>query len=301
MLRWLGFAALALLLAVAAMLGEAHWEIRRVAPELPEPASLLAIGEDGAGPVRVRYVNTATQPRLGSGTGTYGGFLLEWNDGRAFAIDVGMTREGAVSFGRLTSLAMDAGPIEPHGSFADQLGPDAQRVAGVGFTHLHLDHTGSLPGLCEARRAPLTVFQTRDQAELGNFGTAAGRSDVEDAACAKLARLDDARGPLIAIEGFPGLFAFAIAGHTPCSTTFAARIGSTLWVFAGDVTNERARLLADEPKPLWYSLFITPEDRERLGSLRRYFAALDARSDVEVVVSHDLAAIDAAGIERYSR
>ena len=148
-----------------------------------------------------------------------------------------------------------------------------------------------------SRLKRLDVFQAPLQFERGNYTTATSEEQIADAACATPQRLEG--GPLFAVPGFPGLFAIAAGGHTPGSTAYLARVGDTAWMLAGDVSNEQANLLGDVPKPLLYSLLITPEHRGRLGQLRRWLAALDARPDVRVVVSHDVTAIREAGMEAY--
>jgi len=48
---------------------------------------------------------------------------------------------------------------------------------------------------------------------------------------------------------------------------------------------------ADLPKPMLYSLLVTPEATGRLQDLRLWLGRLDDKSDITVVVSHDLAAL----------
>jgi glyoxylase-like metal-dependent hydrolase (beta-lactamase superfamily II) len=93
--------------------------------------------------------------------------------------------------------------------------------------------------------------------------------------------------------------AIAAGGHTPGSTVFAARVGEVTWILAGDMTNSRAALLANEPKPALYSLFIVPEAPARLERMRLWLSALDAESDVTVVVSHDQPALEASGMSAW--
>jgi len=283
-----------LICGAAGFLLEAHWEMRDIAPPLPELATLDARTRVSGAPVRVSYVNTATQRSTGPAAIGHPGFLLEWSDGRVFLIDVGMTPEQAVAFGRPMEWLLGAEPTETHGSLAEQLGSAVRRIEGVGFTHLHNDHTGGLASLCEAIDRPVPVFQTPEQSELENYTTGLGRRDIEAAECAVPRRLEG--GPLFPVPGFPGLLAQSAGGHTPGSTIYFARVGDTTWVFAGDVTNSMESLRLNRPKPRVYSLFIVPENPERLDVLRRWLGDLDDRPGVEVVVSHDIDRIVESGI-----
>lgn len=291
LLRGAGLVVVAVLGLGLAVWGEAHWEIRHLEPELPSAEALAERLLTADGPTRVGYLNTATQEAPGIGVIAYPAFLLGWTDGRLFLIDTGMDRPGAEAFGRPFERLLGARPIEPHGSIAEQA--DLARVAGVGFTHLHNDHTGGLASLCTVVAREVPVFQTPWQAELGNYTTRAGRRDLAEAACARPHTLTD--GPLFGVPGFPGLVAIEAGGHTPGSTLWAARVGERIWVFAGDVANERRALLDDRPKPAVYSLFVVPEAPRQLQRLRLWLADLDARPEFRVVVSHDRDALRESG------
>jgi glyoxylase-like metal-dependent hydrolase (beta-lactamase superfamily II) len=297
-----GVVLLALLLLGAVLL-EAHVEMQRLAsaaPPLPERPALEAAvvgAAGGRGPERIRYVNSGTQPWPEGRRGTYGGFLLEWADGRAFLIDVGMSREDTIAFGRVLELALGAAPVRAHGSVGERLGSASRRVAGVAFTHLHSDHTDGMPELCEAIGRDVPVFQTPDQASRGNYGTEPARRVVAEAECTRFEELSG--GPLHAVPGFPGLTALAAGGHTPGSTLYFADVAGTIWVIAGDISNAKQNLTNDVPKSAVYSYLIVPEARGRLGQLRRWLAALDAAPRYRVVVSHDLDAIEASGMQSW--
>jgi glyoxylase-like metal-dependent hydrolase (beta-lactamase superfamily II) len=286
----------ALVLAVA--LAEAHVEIRSIHPELPDAEALLALTDVPDAPRRIAWLNTASQSGGAPATLAHPAFLLAWADGRRFAVDLGMEREQALAFGRLTALAFGSDPIVPHGAVWQQLGAETGRIRGVAFTHLHNDHTGGLPGLCRALGRPLDLFQTPWQADLGNFSTRPGRAHLEAAGCTEVRRLP-AR-PLAAIPGFPGLAVVPGAGHTPGSSVFAARVDGLTWLLAGDVTNFRINLDEDRPKPWIYSWFVVPESRERLAGLRRWLRELDARPDFRAVVSHDLEALERSGMPAFA-
>ena len=290
---------LAALLTGSAVLLEAHWEIRSLVPVLPEPAALAAVDASQDGPMGVSHLITASQPSYDGGRMVHSVFLIEWADGRLFAIDAGMTPPQARDFGELIQLLGGPGSIEAHGSPGELLGEATARVRGVGFTHLHVDHTGGLASLCAGEGRALPVFQTAWQAELDNHTTRPGREDIEAAACARPERLDG-RGPLLPVPGFPGLAALPAGGHTPGSTVFVARIGDTTWVFSGDITNTKDALLQNRPKERLYSLLIVPEAPLQLERLRLWLAELDAMPDTRVVVSHDGGALAASGIPSWS-
>jgi glyoxylase-like metal-dependent hydrolase (beta-lactamase superfamily II) len=291
--KGLGFAFMAMLIAFAAFLAEAHWEIRRISPELPELAAIAAITDVPNGPVSLHYVNTATQRGgIGSSIG-HPSFVLAWPDGRLFAIDVGMTPPAAMAFGKPMEMLLGAEPTETYGSLADQLGPAATDVRGVAFTHLHTDHTEGIAALCKAAGHAIAVFQAPWQATRGNYTPAPGRNAIETSGCAHSVALGG--GPAFAVPGFPGLVAVGAGGHTPGSTIYFARVGPTVWVFSGDITNFRDALLENRPKATAYSLFVTPEAPARLEELRLWLVDLDARPEYTVVVSHDVDALAAIG------
>jgi glyoxylase-like metal-dependent hydrolase (beta-lactamase superfamily II) len=274
----LGVVLLLVVLVLAGFLIEAHVEVRGVAPPLPEPGEILSALAVPDAPVRLRYVNTATQDPI-----AHPAFLLEWADGRGLLIDAGMDRESAIEFGRLIEWALGSPPVEPHGSLPEQMGAAAGRIRAIAFTHLHTDHTAGILSLCQGREAPLLVFQTAFQVERVNYTTRPGLAHVEQASCAEPLRV-----------------AFAAGGHTPGSTIFFARVQDRIWVHAGDITNFRENLLLDRPKPWAYSYLITPEARGRLAQLRPWLAGLDQIDAWSVVVSHDHAALLQSGIEAWT-
>jgi len=297
--KGLGWIAFAVLATLGIFLAEAHWEIRRIAPLLADRGALDAKLDAPGGPIRLHVINTATQPG-GDGGPSIGhpSFRIEWPDGRVFLIDVGMDPAGAEEFGRTLELLIDAEPIQPHGSLAEQLGADAQNVAGVAFTHLHIDHTQGFAELCRSVGRGIDVFETTWQARRGNYTTASGREAVDASGCARKRELAD--GPVYTVPGFPGLVAVAAGGHTPGSTVYFVRVGDTTWALAGDISNFHDALIENRPKPKLYSLLVTPEATTRLEALRRWLAAIHALPGYEVVVSHDVDAIAASGPPAWS-
>ena len=291
-MRGLRILLLVLLFPVAGfslLVGEAHLEIRRVRPQLPEPGALATLPHEDA-PVRIGYRNTATHAYEGSEMG-HPSIVLEWGDGRLFLIDAGMRPEVARAFTRPLELTEGIEPPETFGAVGTQLGTAAARVAAAGFTHLHHDHTDGLATVCDAGARAVRVFQTPDQATRQNFSTWPGVSALERAACVQRETLPEQ--PLAFVPGFPGLAAIALGGHTPGSTAWVARVGDTLWFFSGDITNTRAALLEDRPKARLYSLLIVPEATSRTALLRSWLRRMAGGPGVELVVAHDLPALEA--------
>ena len=161
-LKGVGWLVIAFLVLIGVVLAEAHFEIRRVTPPLPDAAALQERVREAVGPIRLSYINTASQPGRGPFTIGHPAFLLEWADGRGFLIDTGMDREAAEAFGRLAERVFGSGPIQAHGSLVEQLGDRIARISGVAFTHLHADHTNGLLSLCAAGAGPLDLFQTHN-------------------------------------------------------------------------------------------------------------------------------------------
>lgn len=292
-------------LFVGIVLFSAHRQIRNVDPPLPDIAELLASVETDDGPVRIRYVNTATQPTADGRKMGHVAIVLDWADGRRFVIDQGMEPETALEFGAPMETLLDSGPTETHGSVADQMGKDAlAAIRGLAFTHLHHDHTQGIVALCRARGGPLPSFQTPFQFEQRNYTTDMGYVFIQEAqalpgsdGCAKPTLLEPGQQTSIyPIPGFPGLVAVPAAGHTPGSTLFLTRIDDRYWLFSGDITNTRRDLVENLPKAAIYSLLIVPEDTKRTERMRRWLGDLDTRPDLTVIVSHDLSALEETSI-----
>jgi glyoxylase-like metal-dependent hydrolase (beta-lactamase superfamily II) len=289
-------------IAVLALLGAAlfwippHVQTRRIAPPLPSRDELRGLLAVAGGPTRVRTLTIASQP---SPRGTIGHtvFLAEWPDGRAFMLDAGMDHAAADDFAGMLKTMAGAGEAAFFGDVADQLGADLQRVQGVGFTHLHIDHTQGVGAFCKARGQGAAVYQTHWQIEEHNFNTREGAKIIADSCLEPRALAGD--GGLLAVPGFPGLAVVALGGHTPDSTLFALAVQGRLWLFSGDTTNTKASLLNDVGKGFLYSYVLVPENTARTHELRQWLAKLDAEDDISVVVSHDLDDILANGPPAY--
>lgn len=284
-------------LAVAVFLVPPHVQTRGITPALPDAAAFRALLGAEGGPVRLRYLVNASQ-EVERGTLGHTVFLAEWPNGNAFMIDAGMDRAAADEFAALLETLAGAGEARFSGDVAEQLGPDVARVVGVGFTHLHIDHTQGLGAFCTARGKGAQAYQTALQAEEHNFNTTEGAAIVADSCLGQTVLEGEG---LHTPVGFPGLGIVPLGGHTPGSTLFALAVGGKLWLFSGDTTNSKADLLEDRGKGFLYSYLIVPENTARTGELRRWLAALDAESDMTVVVSHDLDDIARSGLPAYSR
>ena len=99
-LKILGAVVGVVLVGALLVLLQAHWEIRSIHPGAagPVPRSTRRWRAKII-PVRIGYVLTAEQSTPGRRIG-HPAFLIEWRDGRMLSIDAGMTRDGAVSFGK---------------------------------------------------------------------------------------------------------------------------------------------------------------------------------------------------------
>lgn len=320
MLRKALFALLGLLLIGVAIAGvmliTAHDAIRQERAALPSAANLSAALMAADGPRRLSVVHTAIQPMPRSAVlepgadpdptapyvMTHPAFVLEWADGRILLVDVGMSNAAALSFGRPLEMLGGAGPIEPQQSAATALGAAASRVTGIVFSHLHIDHVDGLLELCAAHAGTITVFMTEAQAERTNYTTRGGRELIRSAGCARVEILGD--GPTFDLPGFPGVAVLAAGGHTPGSQIVAASVGEAAgarrYLFAGDIINHNDGVRHQIGKPWYYSMFIVPEDRERLHELRQYLEQLRETGGYDIVAAHDYLNTQTLGIPPYA-
>lgn len=301
-MRWaLRIVAAVVLLALAALalrIVPAHLQIRRVAPRLPTLEELRSLKRAPGGPQSLRWINTSSQP-LARGVIGHSVFLAAWPDGSLFEVDAGMDAAAAVAFGELLGTLSGGGEVTPAGTVSEQIGSAVERVRGIGFTHLHIDHTQGITALCAAGPAPgARVYQGKPQATLRDPNTAEGAALIEGACFEPVVAGDEG---LLTLAEFPGMALIPLGGHTACSTMFAFAVNGHVWLLSGDITNTREALLANRGKGFLYSGLLVPEDTRRTEQLRLYLAALDAEDDITVVVSHDLDALRANGLPEWAQ
>lgn len=317
LLAVLGVIVLAMVVA-AAGLTWAHLAIREERAKLPDRVLVtLAPAAFKEHPSRLSVINTASQamprsavldPKLDPHPDepyvmSHPSFVLEWPDGRILLVDTGMTREGALAFGRPIEWLSGGQPIQPLTSVAERLGDARKRVQGIVFTHLHTDHVDGIRELCKGMDHTIPVFMTAAQAERPNFTTRSGLKLLRSSSCVRIERLNKGRR-LLPIPGFDGAFVIAAGGHTPGSqivTTVipSETVGARGYVLAGDIANNIDGVTENIPKPFFYSLLIVPEDWQRLDELRRYLKDLRG-NNFTVLVSHDQLALERSGVPEWT-
>jgi len=285
-----------IVLAASILLIPPHLQIRGVAPALPSPEDLRSLLGVAGGPAAIHLLVSSEQT---SGDFELGhtSVVIEWPDGRLFVIDAAMDHEATLEFAELTSwMGGASSEVRFHGTIASLLGSAATRVSGLGFTHLHIDHVQGIDALCSASRDGARVVRTRWQAKAHNLHTQESAGLVE-ASCFEPLTLEGEG--LLRVDGFPGLGIAGLGGHTPGSTLFAAGVGEKLWLMSGDITNAKSAILENVGKGFVYSGLIVPENTARNEQLRRWLAALDARPEFEVVVSHDVESARRSGLHEF--
>jgi glyoxylase-like metal-dependent hydrolase (beta-lactamase superfamily II) len=312
------FVAISLLVLLAGLTW-AHVTIRRERAPLPAVKDIRDTEDrDGSRtdwPVSLHWINTASQsmPRAAvldpkrdrrphdAYVMSHPAFVLRWADGRMLLVDTGMTREGAVSFGRTIEMLGGASPLEAHGSAAERLAADRAHVQAIVFTHLHLDHVGGVSELCANADQPLHVFMTEAQANRGNYTTRPGMRLLRASRCIERHELHGSGA--IAVPGYPGVSVIDAGGHTPGSQIVLARVagpsGVKRYAFTGDTVNNLDGILDDVPKPLLYRLLMVPEDESRQTELRHFLLGLRNLGDpggFTLLVSHDQRALEQSGI-----
>lgn len=294
LLRLIGLLLVLAVIGLGVLLVPPHLQVRSVAQAIPEMTALSALRSE-RGPVALHYINTSEQS-LSAGVLTHSVFVFEWADGRLLLVDAGMRQQEAEEFAQLLSRVMGAGEPTIHGNIAELLGDATDRVAGVAFTHLHIDHTEGVVALCEAVERRPALLQTSVQAQEHNFNTTEGAALLAST-CLEPAAMQ--AGAVWQSDDFPGLGLIPVGGHTPGSTLFAAWIQGQLYVLSGDITNSKSDILTDSGKGWVYSNLMVPEDTGQTKALRHWLKALDERSEVTVVVSHDLGDIVASGLPEF--
>lgn len=277
------------ILALAAILIPAHMQVRGVEPALPSHAELLALTGSLEKPISLSYILTSFQ-ELERGQISHISILVEWRNGKRFLIDTGMSEQGAKDFGMLLKKMDSSARTETIlGTAPNILGPRVKDIAGVGFTHLHIDHVEGINEFCQARGQGAVVLQTPSQNTLHNFNTSESSELVANSCLQSADFQRTGNSNLYSSEQFPGMAAFELGGHTPGSTLWAVALGNKVLLFSGDTTNDKLSIDHDIPKQLVYSYFLVPENTNRTATLRKWLRKLDQSASFSVIVSHDLA------------
>jgi len=295
----IGFAAILVLgaLALAFVLVPAHRQIRDIERELPTKDDLAALAQTPDGPAKIAYINTASQ-EAGERSVGHSTFLVEWADGKILLIDLGMDAPTAVEFGELFETIAGADPAVSHGTLPEFLGDELSRVKGVGFTHLHVDHVQGIQPVCAAHAGPITVLQTADQSAKHNLHTADQSAMLDNSDCIRRSVLS-ADGRIS--DQFPGIGIYPLGGHTPGSTMFAVPVDGKLWLLTGDISNVHADMIENRDKGFVYSYLMVPEHVDRLAILRMWLTDLDSDPNMTAIVSHDIKAIAASGMDAWQK
>ncbi len=289
--------AIALIVILGVVLGAilvpAHLQVRSVDPALPSSEQLESIrSEDG--PTSVRYLLSSAQAGKTRSL-AHMSFLVEWANGKAFLIDAGMSHKQALEFADLVkTLDSNLQDAKVFGTVVSLMGNDLSRIEGVGFTHLHIDHTEGVKKFCDARGSGAALLQTTSQRDLHNFNTTEG-ADIVANSCLQNGDLQalsllegDNDSNMFESPKFPGLAAVELGGHTPGSTLWVVALADRTLLFSGDITNDKHSLDHDIAKRALYSWMIVPEYIERTAQLRKWLRGLDQSENFSVIVSHDL-------------
>lgn len=228
---------------------------------------------------------------------TFPAFIVTWADGRRFVIDAGLAPAAAEEFSRTLTWLSDSGPLAYIGALSMLIEP--QTIDGLGFTHLHVDHTSGANDLCAAG-AEYTLYQTVEQFSLLNYLTFQQADQFAEMDCSMRLLLTPEDNLLREIQGFPGLYMTHVAGHTPGSQVFVVHVRQGLkretYILAGDLANHQDGVHYNISKPGWYSRWVVPESLPQLDLARRWLKHLDRQPDMTVLLSHDRQALLGSGL-----
>ena len=105
-----------------------------------------------------------------------------------------MDAAGAVKFGELIQKLGDAETAVSHGTVPSLMGQQIERVSGLGFTHLHVDHVQGIQAVCESKASDtkrLIALHTSDQFGIPNLHTADQSELLKNSACVQQIELAD--------------------------------------------------------------------------------------------------------------
>lgn len=293
-----------------------HQQINDLQPSLPSRTEIHASARVPNLPVSIGWLETSWLPsqralvldtQVDPAPGlayeiTFPAFVVTWADGRRFVIDAGLSPAAAEDLSRSLTWFTQSGPMTYVGSLSTLIKP--QTIDGLGFTHLHVDHTSGADDLCAAG-ASYTLYQSVEQFNVLNYLTFRQADQLTEMACSRRLLLASQDNLLREIQGFPGLYVTHVAGHTPGSQVFVVHVREGLkrmtYVIAGDLANHRDGVRHNISKPSWYSRWVVPESLSQLDMARRWLGHLDSQARITVLLSHDRQALLDSGVVQITR
>jgi glyoxylase-like metal-dependent hydrolase (beta-lactamase superfamily II) len=307
----LGVFILCLVVVGLNILRMTHQQIDAIQPALPDYDEIRASARVENLPIAIEWLETARiasqrslvldsqvdpEPDLAYEM-TFPAFVLTWADGRRFVIDAGLSPVAAEKFGRPLTLFTDSGPMSYVGALSTLVRPES--ITGMGFTHLHVDHTSGANDLCAAG-ADFILYQTVEQFNVFNYLTYQQDDQLAQMDCSLRLLLASQDDLLREIQGFPGLYVTYVAGHSPGSQAFVVHVRQgrrvVTYIVAGDLANHRDGVLHNIAKPSWYSRWVVPESLQQLDQARRWLKFFDDQASMTVLLSHDRQALLGSGI-----
>lgn len=268
--------------------GPSQIQTLSTAPGLPGENALREIMEAENSPTSVKLLLNASQV-VGDQILAHTVFVAEWENGDRFLIDLGMEEETATEFAEYFVGLFGAGEDTFFGDIAQQLGDDITSVKGISLTHLHADHIQGIEVFCRANPEGAILLQSDTQQNVHNYTTRDSAKLVEES-CLTRGTLEGDK--VLTNPDFPGIGIVPIGGHSPGAAVIAVAADGHLFLFAGDTTFRKEDLVSNTSKPIIYTTTVVPENRFQNARLRKWLAELDAKDDIDVIISHDLQAID---------
>ena len=209
----------------------ADWVVARSGLiNLEHPNALAAELEDGDEPIEV-YFHVLRHPQ-------YGMFIVDTG------VETGFRNpDGNERIGFLMESAMRTSALEIHVTTSEWLAEQAEPLAGVFLTHLHLDHVMGLPDVPAHTPVYVGPGETTASSFLNLFTRGTIDRMIENADALREwpfeADPDDRFAAIIDVFGDQSVWAIHVPGHTPGSTAFLVRTPSGPKLLVGDACHTR--------------------------------------------------------------
>ena len=246
----------------------ADWSVARSGLiNLDHPRAKAAGLEDAAEPIKI-YLYALDHPNFGT-------FLVDSGVESGFRSPDGNPRVAA-----LVEVAMNTQALVVHTTTSEWLSKQAQPLAGVFLTHLHLDHVMGLPDVPGSTPIYVGPGETESSAFLNLFSR--GTIDRMLAQAGPLREWQFERDDnmpfagLVDVFGDASVWAIHTPGHTPGHTAFLVRATDGPKLLVGDVSHTKWGWQNDvEPGTFTSDHALNAESLHALRALSRAFPAIE--------------------------